>query len=632
MHAGGVLIAPGKLTDFCPLYSQDGGKTVISQFDKDDVEAIGLVKFDFLGLTTLTILDWALRFIRERYAEHAHFDLSRIPLEDAKAFDLLKSANTVAVFQLESRGMQDMLIKAQPDRFEDIIALVALYRPGPMDLIPDFCERKHGRQKVSYPHPDAEEILRETYGIMVYQEQVMQMAQRIGGYTLGGADLLRRAMGKKKPEEMAKHRAIFAEGAAQRGISAEKANEIFDLMEKFAGYGFNKSHAAAYALLSYQTAYLKAHFPAEFFAANLSCILDDTDKIRVLWEDAKRRNHITLLPPDINLSDYRFRPVGEVGQPASAVRYGLGGIKGTGESAVIAILKARESGPFTSLFDFIARVDRKSVNRRTIEALVRAGAFDTITPDRGAVFASIDSVIDWAEQCAAHANQGSLFGDDTPEQQPPVLVTHAGWTLVQTLSEEKTVFGFSLSGHLFDAYRHEIRHIVKTPLTQLKPTRDPQLIAGIVTAIRTVMGRRGKMAILNLDDGSAQVEVVVFGELFDQYRQVLVEDSLMIIHGSVRNDDFSGGLRITAEKIYTLAQARVQYARFIRIVLNQPEVDIEAVLNAAQPDGVKLCVELRHQRYQGTLTLPEQLTLPGDDRTLSHVALALQALSVELVY
>jgi DNA polymerase-3 subunit alpha len=632
MHAGGVLIAPGKLTDFCPLYSQDGGKTVVSQFDKDDVEAVGLVKFDFLGLTTLTILDWAVRFIRERYAAHENFDLSRIALDDVKAFELLKSANTVAVFQLESRGMQDMLLKARPDRFEDIIALVALYRPGPMDLIPDFCERKHGRQRVSYPHPDAEEILQETYGIMVYQEQVMQMAQRIGGYTLGGADLLRRAMGKKKPEEMAKHRVTFSEGAAQRGIGANKANEIFDLMEKFAGYGFNKSHAAAYALLSYQTAYLKAHFPAEFFAANMSCALDDTDKIRVLWEDAKRRNHITLLPPDINLSDYRFRPVGDPGEVATAVRYGLGGIKGTGESAVMAILQARTAGPFTSLFDFISRIDRKTVNRRCIEALVRAGAFDSIAPDRGSVFASIDSAIEWAEQCEASANQVSLFDDQTPEQQPPVMATDAGWDMVQTLAQEKTVFGFSLSGHLFDAYRHEVRHIVKTPLAQLKPAREPQLIGGIVTAVRSVMGRRGKMAILTLDDDTAQMEVVVFGELFDQQRQLLTEDSLIIVQGSVRNDEFSGGLRISAEQIQTLAQARAQHARFIRIVVNQPELDLQNVLNAAQPGGVKLLLELRHERYQGALTLPEHVSLPADERTLSQVAQTLKAVSVELVY
>lgn len=632
MHAGGVLIAPGKLTDFCPLYSQDGGNTVVSQFDKDDVEAVGLVKFDFLGLTTLTILDGAVRFIRQRYPEHVDFDVARLHLDDVRVFELLKSANTVAVFQLESRGMQDMLIKAQPDRFEDIIALVALYRPGPMDLIPDFCERKHGRQRVSYPHPDAEEILQETYGIMVYQEQVMQMAQRIGGYTLGRADLLRRAMGKKKPEEMAEHRAIFSAGAEQRGISAAKANEIFDLMEKFAGYGFNKSHAAAYALLSYQTAYLKAHFPAEFFAANMSCALDDTEKIRTLWDDAKRRNNITLLPPDINQSDYRFVPVGEPGVSAKAIRYGLGGIKGTGEGAVMEILRARKNGPFSSFFDFVARVDRRVVNRRTLEALIRAGAFDAVSPNRGAVFASVDLALNWAEQCELNAQQTSLFGDDSDEQQAPSLVTHVTWSTPRQLAEEKLVFGFSLSGNVFDVYREEVRQLARTPLAQLKPSREAQRIAGVVTGLRTVMGRRGKMAIVQLDDGSAQHEVLVFGELFEQHRQHVIEDTVLIIHGTVRHDEFSGGLKVSAEQIQTLKDARKQYARFVRFVFEQPEANVEVLMRATQPDGIKLMIELRQPHFQGTLSLPENMTLDGDDELLGQLALEAQATYYEVVY
>ncbi len=327
-HAGGVLIAPGKLTDFCPLYTQGGAEGVISQFDKDDVEAIGLVKFDFLGLTTLTVLDWAERHVRELNPALADFSCSKLPLDDAKSYEIFKRANTVAIFQFESRGMRDMLVGAKPDRFDDIIALVSLYRPGPMELIPEFIERKHGRQAVTYPDPRVEPILSETYGIMVYQEQVMQMAQIIGGYSLGGADLLRRAMGKKKAEEMAEHRQIFRDGAARNGLSADTADEIFDLMEKFAGYGFNKSHAAAYALLAYHTAYLKTHHPAPFFAANMSAAMDDTDKVQVLAGDAKA-NGVTILPPDVNLSGYRFRPT-----DAKTVRYGLGGIKGSGESAI----------------------------------------------------------------------------------------------------------------------------------------------------------------------------------------------------------------------------------------------------------------------------------------------------------
>ncbi|HEU4776984.1 MAG TPA: DNA polymerase III subunit alpha, partial [Telluria sp.] len=375
MHAGGVLIAPGKLTDFCPLYTQGGDAGVVSQYDKDDVEAVGLVKFDFLGLTTLTILDRAVRYIKALDPKEAGFDLAALPLNDRPSYELLTKAKTVAVFQLESRGMQGMLKDARPDRFEDIIALVALYRPGPMDLIPDFCKRKHG-EKFDYPDPRTESILSETYGIMVYQEQVMQMAQIVGGYSLGGADMLRRAMGKKKAEEMAEHREIFRAGAAKDGLSAEKADEIFDLMEKFAGYGFNKSHAAAYALLSYHTAYLKAHHTAAFMAANLSLAMDDTDKIKILVEDSIDVCKLTLLPPDINHSDYRFVPEGPppsvTGKRVTNIRYGLGAVKGSGQSAIEAIIAARQNGGnFKDLVDFCKRVDLKQINRRTIESLIR---------------------------------------------------------------------------------------------------------------------------------------------------------------------------------------------------------------------------------------------------------------------
>src|SRR6185295_2490935 len=375
MHAGGVLIAPGKLSDFCPLYAASGSENTVSQLDKDDVEAIGLVKFDFLGLTTLTILDWTLRFIK-RLDPQANIVLEQLPLDDAASYRIFASANTTAVFQFESRGMRDLLKQARPDRFEDIIALVALYRPGPMELIPDFTQRKQGKQ-FGYPDPRVESILAETYGIMVYQEQVMQMAQIIGGYSLGGADLLRRAMGKKKPEEMAQHRKIFREGAAKNGLSETKADELFDLMEKFAGYGFNKSHAAAYALVAYHTAYLKAHHPAAFMAANFSAVMDDTDKVHQFHEDAVD-NGLKVLPPDINASEYRFFPVDE-----KQVRYGLGAIKGTGEAAILSILKARESGgPFRDLFEFCRRVDNRIVNRRVLESLIRAGAFDSIDSHR----------------------------------------------------------------------------------------------------------------------------------------------------------------------------------------------------------------------------------------------------------
>jgi DNA polymerase-3 subunit alpha len=561
MHAGGVLIAPGKLTDFCPLYTQGGDAGVVSQYDKDDVEAVGLVKFDFLGLTTLTILDRAVRYIKQLDPAMADFALEKLPLNDRASYDLLTKAKTVAVFQLESRGMQGMLKDAKPDRFEDIIALVALYRPGPMDLIPDFCRRKHG-EKFEYPDPRTEGILSETYGIMVYQEQVMQMAQVIGGYSLGGADLLRRAMGKKKAEEMAQHRQIFREGAAKNGLSQEKADEIFDLMEKFAGYGFNKSHAAAYALLSYHTAYLKAHHPAAFMAANLSLAMDDTDKIKILVEDAIDVCKLQLLPPDINLSDYRFMPVGEPGRKATQIRYGLGAVKGSGQNAIEAIVAARKDGPFKDLFDFVKRVDKKQINRRTIESLIRAGAMDCFGVDRGVLIASVNFAMECAEQAEASINQVSLFGG--PEdgmETPPEYVKAAPWSDKQRLTEEKVALGFYLSGHLFNSYAEEVRKFIKTKLSSLEPSREPRLLAGIISAVRTQMTQRGKMVIVTLDDGTATVDVTVYNELYDPNRNLFKEDEFLAVQGKVSEDRFSGGLRISAEKVMDIAMARVAFGK-----------------------------------------------------------------------
>ncbi|WP_019140015.1 DNA polymerase III subunit alpha [Noviherbaspirillum massiliense] len=582
MHAGGVLIAPGKLTDFCPLYTQGGDAGVVSQYDKDDVEAVGLVKFDFLGLTTLTILDRAVRYIRQLDPAMADFDLAKLPLNDRASYELLTKAKTVAVFQLESRGMQGMLKDARPDRFEDIIALVALYRPGPMDLIPDFCRRKHG-EKFEYPDPRTEGILSETYGIMVYQEQVMQMAQVIGGYTLGGADLLRRAMGKKKPEEMAQHRLIFREGAAKNGLSEAKADEIFDLMEKFAGYGFNKSHAAAYALLSYYTAYLKAHHPAAFMAANLSLAMDDTDKVKVLVEDAIDVCGLTLLPPDINQSDYRFTPVGEPGKKATQIRYGLGAVKGTGENAIAAIIAARKSGgPFTDLFDFVKRVDKRQINRRTIEALIRAGAFDCVNADRATLLASVGFAMECAEQAEASANQVSLFGGDDDVMTAPEYVKVTPWTDKQKLTEEKSALGFYLSGHLFNAYAEEARKFARTKLASLEPAREPKLIAGVITAVRTQMTQRGKMVIVTLDDASATVDVTVYNELYDPNKNLFKEDELLVVQGKVSEDRFSGGLRITADKVMDIASARIQFGRQFALSLST-RVDALQIKNILEP-------------------------------------------------
>ena len=563
MHAGGVIIAPGKISNFTPIYCQANGESLVSQFDKDDIEALGLVKFDFLGLRTLTILAMALKnanILRE--AENLiPLDLNHLPLDDKTVFQLLKSANTTAVFQLESRGMKDMLKQAKPDCFEDIVALVALYRPGPMDLIPDFCKRKHGQQRITYPHPSTELILKETYGIAVYQEQVMQIAQTVAGYSLGAADLLRRAMGKKKQEEMDAQREGFIAGSLKNGLSERQARELFDLLEKFAGYGFNKSHAAAYAMVAYQTAYLKTHYPAAFLAASMSADMNNTDNIQIFFEDCKP-NGVELLPPDINQSGFEFIPIN-----TSQVLYGLGAIKGTGLAAIELILESREKlGPFKNLFDFCARLDLRKVNRRVVESLIRGGAFDTLEPNRASLLASVNLAITAAEQGKAHIAQNSLF--DEEQTQKVEMVKVEPWMPQQKLLEEKAALGFYFSGHPFTFFETRVRPFIKTQINELKPQEQSYLIAGIIAAIRIRMTARGKMAIVTLDDAISRVDVVVGNELLSQSQRLVQEDQLLIVEGRVSRDDFTGGIRVTARKLFDLATARNNFAHHLKISCN----------------------------------------------------------------
>ncbi len=630
MHAGGVLIAPGKLTDFCPLYMQPGSESAVSQYDKDDVEAIGLVKFDFLGLATLTILEIAREFIMKRHKGQEHFDFANVPLDDPKVYALFSKGMTEAVFQFESRGMQGMLRDAKPSRLEDLIALNALYRPGPMDLIPSFVARKHGREVVEYPHPLVEPVLAETYGIMVYQEQVMQTAQVLGGYSLGGADMLRRAMGKKKPEEMAEHRVIFRKGAAEKGISQEKADEVFDLMEKFAGYGFNKSHAAAYSLLAYHTAWLKVHYTAEFFCANMTVEMDNTDKLKVLWEDAQKMG-MAFEPPDVNRGAYRFEPVTD-----KLIRYGLGAVKGTGQAAIEAIVAAREgrgegpngdqTGPFTSLFNFCLRVDRSRINKRTVEALIKAGAFDAIHLNRAELLASLDVAFEYAATTQANANQGGLFdmlgGDDHGSSaQEPDLVATLPWGVKERLTHEKTAIGFYFSGHLFDEVEREVRRFARTPVADVVDSRDPVLLAGIVGDLRIINGQRGKVAIFKLDDKSGVIEATADENLINQHRNLLKDDELIIVQALAQPDRFSGGLRLKMQHIWDLASARCRFGKYLRVPVNGQAPAVSSLVRDFPPK--------REQTEQGELVrgLPVRLLVqrPGarcelqlDDRALFY--------------
>lgn len=647
MHAGGVLIAPGKLTDFCPLYCQPGvDSNAVSQFDKDDVEAAGLVKFDFLGLRNLTILDWAVRYVRRFNEDKRDFDIMSLPLNDLGTYRLLSEGNTTAVFQLESRGMKELLKNLQPNTFEDVIAVLALFRPGPLEsgMVLDFVNRKHGRAEVDYFHPDLEPVLKSTYGVIVYQEQVMLISQIIGGYTLGGADMLRRAMGKKKPEEMAKHRAIFEEGAVKKGYDAALAVKLFDLMEKFAGYGFNKSHSAAYALIAYQTAWLKAYHPAEFLAGTLSSDMDDTDKVQIFWKDALA-NGVEVLPPDVNESNYRFEPVADrytaKGQPPRTMRYGLGAVKGAGQAAVEEIIRVREQdGPYTSLFDFCRRVDRHMVNRRTIEALIRAGAFDRIDENRAAVLATISTAIEAAEQAERSANQVSLFADDSNDIVEGVLANVAPWDLHTRLTQEKAALGFFFSAHLFDSWRDEVRRFAPKPLARLEPARGLQWFAGVLSSVRVKMTRRGKMLYALLDDGSAQVEVAIFNELYEQHRNRLKEDKLVIIHGKVSNDDYSGGLRVSADQVYDLQLAREERARALSITLNgsTDAARLRQLLNPfrAEPEngvpGVPVEVRLKQDGFLCTVRLGEEWRVRMADVMLDQLGEWVKPEGVEIRY
>ena len=643
MHAGGVLIAPGKLTDFCPLYAAENSTSVVSQFDMKDVEAVGLVKFDFLGLTTLTILDWTLRYIK-RLDPGSTLTLEAVPLDDADAYRIFSTAKTTAVFQFESRGMRDLLKQARPDRFEDIIALVALYRPGPMDLIPDFIARKQGK-RFDYPDPRVESVLSETYGIMVYQEQVMLMAQIVGGYSLGAADLLRRAMGKKLPEEMAQQRSIFREGAGKNGIKQGKADELFDLMEKFAGYGFNKSHAAAYALVAYQTAYFKAHHAAAFMAANLSAIMDDTDKVKQFYEDALA-NGLAVLPPDINRGEYRFVPL-----DAKTISYGLGSIKGTGESAIAAIVAAREQGgAFKNLYDFCERVDKRIVNRRVIEALVRGGAFDALDDHRARQLASVGIALGAAEQLERNAQQVSLFGrGDEAAHSHPALIEAPRWDQRSLLKEEKIALGFYLSGHPYSAYREEIGQFVHTTLDRLTPSQGYansaplQTIAGVVESVRFTKTKSSRMAIVALGDGSATQEVVIYGEIFDQYRKVVVEDAVLVMEVKVRSivrggqggDEMETAFtRISAEKIYDLEAARNRYARAVRLTCNgqSSAQKLKELLAPYRNGPCPVSVVYHNRNASCEIELGESWRVNLNDNLLQALGAWLSADNVKIVY
>jgi DNA polymerase III subunit alpha len=600
-HAGGVVIAPSALTDFVPLYVDELSGGLVSQFDKDDVESAGLVKFDFLGLKTLTVIDWAVKEINSRSGGQAPpVQIERIPLDDPATFDLLRSGETTGVFQLESRGMKDLIRRLKPDRFDDIVALMALFRPGPLQsgAVDDYINRKHGREPVVYPHPEVAGVLAPTYGVMLYQEQVMEIAQVLAGFSLGQADLLRRAMGKKKPEEMAKVRQQFLDGSAAHGVDQGVANHIFDLMEKFSGYAFNKSHSATYALVSLQTAWLKAHYPAEFMAATLSADMQTIDKVVTLVDEVRRMG-LKLRPPSVNRSRYRF--TGREGE----VIYGLGAVRGVGEGPVAALVAAREAdGPFVGLHDFCRRVDARKVNKRVLEALIRSGAMDELAGgdepidlQRARLAAELADAMHGAEQAARDEAIGmvDLFGGvDAMPAAPPTRAAITPLGRRERLEGEKETLGLYLTGHPIEDYLPELRQICASDIAGLRPGKGSQLVAGLVVSMRTMRSRRGgDLCFLVIDDRSGRMEASLFTEAFEAHRGRIAKDTILLFEGEVQTDDFSGALSLKVDSVYTMEEARARFGRVLLLDLCADEV------SADLPERLKRCLAPHRQNRAG---------------------------------
>ncbi|PSF05449.1 DNA polymerase III subunit alpha [Marinobacter fuscus] len=648
-HAGGVVIAPTKITDFSPLYCDDDGGSLVTQFDKGDVEDAGLVKFDFLGLRTLTIIKWALGMINPRRQQRGEgeLDIATIPLDDKPSFDMLKKAETTAVFQLESRGMKDLIRRLQPDSLEDMIALVALFRPGPLQsgMVDDFIDRKHGRQPLSYPHPDYQypglkPVLEPTYGVILYQEQVMQIAQVMAGYTLGGADMLRRAMGKKKPEEMAEQKAFFLEGCEKNGIDTTLAENIFDLVEKFAGYGFNKSHSAAYALVSYQTLWLKAHYPAEFMAAVLTADMQNTDKVVTLVEEC-RNMKLDLLVPDVSRSAYTFT-VNDEGQ----IVYGLGAIKGLGEGPIESIVEAAKDGPFQDIFDFCRRVDLKKVNKRALEALIRCGAMDKLGADRARLMASIGKAIQQADQQSRNDAAGmidmfgEMLGGSDDDTDPYEDVAHVReWPEKERLKGEKDTLGLYLTGHPFDECEREVRRFVRCSIVDLKPNKSPQRVAGLVVAQRTMKTKSGStMCFITLDDRSGRIEATLFSEAFFENRELLQSDQVIVVEGQVSHDDYSGQMKMRVSSVMDVATARQQFSKGIRLALESGQLQnglldkLDTTLRPFRNEGSPVWIEYRSPQASTRIELGESWRVQPDDALLFELRHLVGDKAVELVY
>jgi len=629
-HAGGVVIAPKPLTDFMPLYCEQGGQQLVSQLDKDDLETLGLVKFDFLGLRNLTIIDKAVKTINAQNNEHQlpPIDISQIPIDDPTTFDLLKSCKTTAMFQLESRGMKDLINRLQPDNFEDIVALVALFRPGPLQsgMVDDFIDRKHGRSQIEYPHSSLAPILKPTYGVILYQEQVMQIAQVLSGYTLGGADLLRRAMGKKKPEEMARQRDGFVKGAVDKwdDVTEQKATYIFDLIEKFAGYGFNRSHSAAYALIAYQTAWLKAHHLAAFMSAVLSSDMDNTDKVVTMLAECRDMG-LDVQPPDINRCEYEFKPTDD-----KTILYGLGAIKGLGEAALNSILEVRrESGEFRDLFDLCKRIDLRKVNRRVLESLIRSGALDQLGPHRAAMMSALTTALQAAGQHSKNleAGQSDMFGASVAaDKEVATYPDVAEWSEEHRLEGEKDTLGLYLTGHPIARYEQELAGITDGTLASLDGKKERVVVAGLVVGIRSMATKRGdRMAFVTLDDRSGRLEIAVFADLYAQAREYLAKDTLLVVEGQLSVDEYTGGFKMRADSVYNIDEARINFAKRVEIDVNSRQAgngfigSLKAILEPVKGGQCPVIIRYHNDSAVANIRLGSEWAISPKDSVIEQL-------------
>ncbi|NQZ31370.1 MAG: DNA polymerase III subunit alpha [Oceanospirillaceae bacterium] len=650
-HAGGVVIAPTKLTDFAATLCDAEGNGLVTQFDKNDVEEAGLVKFDFLGLRTLTIIDWALKTINAKRGETGEeiLDITQINLEDPATFTLLKAAQTTAVFQLESSGMKDLVAKLLPSRFEDIIALVALFRPGPLQsgMVDDFINRKHGRAEMAWPHADyqldmLQPVLEPTYGIILYQEQIMQIAQVMAGFSLGGADMLRRAMGKKKPEEMAKMRGAFLDGCAERDIERGLAGNIFDLVEKFAGYGFNKSHSAAYALVSYQTAWLKTHHPAAFMAAVMSADMQTTEKVVVFVEECRKMGIPPALP-SVQNGDYKFT-VDDTG----TIIYGLGAIKGVGEGPIEAIIAARNdgSGKFVDMYEFCERVGAKKLNKRVLDGLIRCGAMDELGPSRAVMVASIGDALRAADQSAHNQNAGmfDLFGNDDQEMARDPFEENLNvrnWSDKERLNGELDTLGLYLTGHPIDEYETELKNFISKKISEVTPARGSiQKIAGLIVEQRVMKTKKGdNLCFVTLDDRSARIEVTLFGDVYEKYRDIIKKDTVVIMEGEISNDDYSGGIKVRANRLISIPQARAQYAQSIKVLCQSTDFKGRKLTQVSKllaeyknPEGLSVALDYQMNEARGLISLGEQWRVDASDDLLIALGELFSEGSVKVTY